>query len=141
MNNTSMNIEQGPNTENILTAQQRVFEDEIKEEHIENVFAFIVNNAPLFRYFAEHLPKNLYKVWDAASGELADEAAIKELEDHYEIFRNEIMSALESLDQDAVTALNEYAEKGDVDGASKILETYFSLRDNAKAKSQYGEAA
>lgn len=126
-----MNMEHGPNTATILDAQQRVFEKEIEKKHIEDIFAFIINNGALFRYFAERLPKNLYKVWDEASSEVVNKRAVEELGDHYEVFRREILSAFESIDPESVTAFTEAVEKGDVDGASKILEAYFALKDEA----------
>lgn len=125
-------MEHGPTTTTILDAQQRVFEKEIEKKQIEDIFSFIINNGALFRYFAEHLPSNLYKVWDEASSDVENKKAVEELGNHYEEFRREIFSAFESLDPESVTAFTDAIEKGDVDGASKILEAYFAIHDEAK---------
>jgi hypothetical protein len=136
---------------NFINAQQRVFEKETSRERsvlrhkylfendaereskeLEAAFTFVVTNGVLFRYFAEHLPKELYKVWDAAAGDEENKQAVEELGKHYERFRAEVRSSLESLDPDVVTALTEAAENQDVDVAYNILRTYFEYKDEAR---------
>lgn len=126
---------------NFDTTQFRVFEDEQKKKKIENAFAFILTNGALFRYFAQHLPKDLYKVWDDASGETENKNATEELGKHYDTFRSEIRTTLEAMDPEVVTGLTVAAENGEVDTAYNILHTYFELRDDAQEEAKVERAA
>ena len=117
-----------------METQTRVFQHEQQEKNIENIFSFIIANGALFRYFSQHLPKELTKVWDAASTEEENISAVKELGSHYETFREEIRATLEALDPEVMTALSDAAENGEVDTAYKILQTYFEMRDDAQTE-------
>jgi oligoendopeptidase F len=133
-----MKMEPGRGAVNIFEAQHRVFENEEKRKSIQDMFSFVITNAAIFRYFAEHLPKDLYKVWDAAAGEKENKIATEELGIHYEAFRNEIISTLEALDPETVTALSEAVENKDVDVAAEIFKTYFAIKDKAEEELREG---
>ena len=87
---------------------------------------FIIEHAPLFRHFATHLPKDLEKSWGNAkkSGE-----AQKKIEERYGEFAREIENSIEVMDPDARTALTEAAERGDILGASRILEAHLPTQN------------
>lgn len=116
--------------------QRRVLSTDFRnpEERMkfEGPLNFIILNAPLFRFFSEHLPRNLSKAWDASYGEgdVFDTQAVNQLDEHYKKFREEILSTLASFDPDTFTALTEAVEKEDIDGATRILQTFFASRDN-----------
>lgn len=129
----------GPDNESFLGAQSNVLDREREEKKIkmEHMMSFIISNAPLFRYFAEHLPKDLYKVWDAAAKDKEtnnNQAAIEELSQHYDSFREGIMSTLEFLDPETVSALSDAVDNADVEGASTILKAYFETKDEGESE-------
>ena len=113
-----------------LEIQASVFNDEVEKEQHEhgavNIVAFIVENAPLFRYFAEHLPDTLRESWEKA---LEDKQSMKAIETEYETFRRNVEEVLSNMDPETMTELVDAAERGDVDEASRIIETYLHTRE------------
>ncbi len=116
-------IESGGSQEHYMDLQSTVFGHEIQKEGVTDVMSFITEHAPLFRYFATHLPDDLKESWNKAGTSKKD---VERLEAQYERFNAEIQASLEQLDPDVRTALTEAAETGDVDMATKILDAHLA---------------
>ncbi len=104
--------------------QVQVLKGKMQKESIpaDRMYAFIVSNAPLFRFFATHLPDELTNLWDTAN---TDEGSRIKLEEQYEHLRQQMQRVFEQyFDADTQTALTEAAENGDIATAERILETH-----------------
>ena len=107
--------------------QNKVLCDESEKEGVpeEKTYAFIIDNAPLFRFFATHLPDELARIYDTADTSGESRAA---LEEHYEQLRGVIREVFaQQFDADTQTALTDAAENGDIATAERILEVHFAL--------------
>lgn len=137
-----------PLNDEVLKVQGEVFQDEIAKElekdsdafvsdsvsaehtfsadETQKMFAFIVENAPIFRLFTENLTPEVRAIWDRyAKG---DRAALSELESYYDLFRKELEDFIFRTDPDAMTALAQAIEEGNVELATTILEANAHLR-------------
>lgn len=112
-----------------LEIQNQVFADDVEQHKETSVISFITENAPLFRYFSTHLPKDLEHSWKDA---LRDPRALKEVESRYEQFRSDIENTLSDMDPETMTELMNATDRGDVDEASRILENYFAIKESAE---------
>lgn len=114
--------------EHFLRAQHAVFGEMLDGAHASprKELEFIISNAPLFRYFGEHLPGELGRMWLAVPESDVARAYITK---HYERFAREIFRLIETMDPDAQTALTEAVEAGDGDKVSRILETNAAIVD------------
>jgi hypothetical protein len=113
--------------EHFMEVQNQVIGDELQKENIteENTYAFILDNAPIFRFFATHLPDELGGLWDAAS---TDERARIMLGEEYKNLRGALKNVFEQqFDADTQTALTDAAESGDIATAERILEAHIAL--------------
>lgn len=102
--------------------QNEVMSDEIKKEGVpeDKIYAFIIDNAPLFRFFVTHLPDELAQLYGAAD---TDEKSRTELEERYENLRAQVKQIFEQrFDADTQTALTDAVENGDITTAERILE-------------------
>ena len=128
-----MNAPQERGSKNFYDVQNLVLEDRIKEQGVTDVMKFIIENAPLFRFFAEHLPEDLRVAWNSAE---TDTDARAKLEEHYGAFHSRITDYIETfiatLDPDTFTALNDAVEEEDVDKVSAILDRCIQLEESAK---------
>jgi hypothetical protein len=124
------------NRPHFLEVQHSVLENEQKKEKIpeEKMFSFVISNSALFRYFSNHLPKGFKKVWDAAASPTENKQALEKLTERYQEYRADIISTLESLDQEMMSAFSDAVDEGDVDKAVEILKPYFEMRDQAEAE-------
>ena len=118
-------IESGGGQEHYMQVQSSVFEDEIENEGVTDVVSFITLHAPLFRYFATHLPDDLKESWDKAS---INKNEARKLEAQYRRFHTDVRESLSQLDPEALTALTIVAKEGDVDMASRILNEYLARK-------------
>ena len=116
-------IESRGGQDHFMQVQASVFNGEIRKEGVTNVMGFIVEHAPLFRYFATHLPDDLRESWEKAGTSIAE---VSKLEAQYERFYAEIQASLAQMDPDVRTALSDAAEQGDVDLATKILDAHLA---------------
>jgi oligoendopeptidase F len=116
-------MESGGGQEHFMELQASVFDDEIHKEGVTDVMGFITEHAPLFRFFATHLPDDLKESWDKADTNTHE---TQKLESQYERFYTEVRESLSEMDPDVRTALTEAAEEGDIDTASRILEAHLS---------------
>lgn len=124
---SARNIPPDPNS--FMEIQSTVFGDAVSSEQKEgsiDVVSFIVENAPLFRYFAEHLPEELDADWGNA---LKDEHSLEKIEAAYAIFRTKVEEILSTMDPELYNELIAAIERGGVDEASLIFETHFHQRD------------
>lgn len=115
--------------EHFMEVQREVMGDQIEKEGVaeENVYAFILSNAPLFRFFATHFPDDdeLGRSWDAAD---VDKIPRDKLGEQYAILRDKIKEIFEQqFDADTQTALTEAVENGDIGTAERILEAHLAL--------------
>ena len=120
-------VTRGGGEEHFREVQNQVIGDEVQREGIpeERLYAFILDNAPLFRFFATHLPEELGPVWDTAT---TDEMARAKLEDRYSALRTQIKTIFEQrFDADTQSALTDASENGDIATAERILEAHFAL--------------
>lgn len=107
--------------------QSEVLNDESQKEGVpeEKTYAFIIDNAPLFRFFATHLPDELAHIYDTAD---MSAESLMALEKHYEQLRREIKEVFaQQFDADTQTALADAAENGNIATAERILEVHFAL--------------
>ncbi len=106
----------------VLVLEDEMLKDGVQKDHM---YAFIMSNAPLFRFFATHLPEELKNIWDNAN---TDEASRIELESQYEELRRQMQLVFaQHFDAETQTALTEAAECGDITTAERILEAHFQL--------------
>ena len=120
-------VTRGGGEEHFRDVQNQVMLDEVAREGIpeERLYAFILDNAPLFRYFATHLPEELGPAWDTAT---TDEDARAKLEERYSALRSQIKTIFEQrFDADTQSALTDASENGDVATAERILEAHLAL--------------
>ncbi len=113
--------------EHYMDVQSQVIQNEIEREGIpeERLYAFIIDNAPLFRFFATHLPEELGELWDNAD---TDENARAKLEERYKALRTQVKEIFEQrFDADTQSALTDAAEGGDIATAERILEAHLAL--------------
>lgn len=119
-----------PDPDSFMEMQSTVFGDEVTSSEEKNgpinIMTFIVENAPLFRYFAEHLPKELSEDWRNA---LKDKHSLEKIETEYANFRSAVEKTLGDMDPELFTEFTSATERGDVDEASRILETHFLQQD------------
>ena len=101
--------------------------EEANENPHENVARFIIANAPLFRYFAEHLSPELRAEWEKAR---QGEHAVDVIKERFLEFRKEVEGMLETMDPDTRTALTDAAERSDVNTFAHILETQRALKES-----------
>lgn len=107
--------------------QHEVLSDASQKEGVpeEKTYAFIIDNAPLFRFFATHLPDELAQIYDTARISAQSRQALEEC---YEQLREEIRQVFaQQFDADTQTALVDAAENGDIATAERILEVHFAL--------------
>jgi hypothetical protein len=107
--------------------QNEVLSDELKKEGVpeEKTYSFIIDHAPLFRFFATHLPDEMVQTYDTAN---KNEESRKALEEGYEQLCGEIKRVFaQHFDADTQTALADAAENGDIAVAERILEVHFTL--------------
>lgn len=110
-----------------LDVQNIVMEDGIRKEGVpdERTYAFIIDNAPLFRFFATRLPDELGVPWDNAD---TNSEARGTIEIQYEMLRTGIKRIFEQqFDADTQSALTEAAESGNIALAERILEAHALL--------------
>lgn len=126
-----MNAPQERGQQDFTEVQNRVFSDQIEEKNITDVMAFIIENAPLFRFFAEHLPDDLRTAWEGAQN---NDESRKLLETHYGAFQDQIHNYIETVlthvDPDTYSALTLAVEEQDVDQVSAILEKCIELHNS-----------
>jgi hypothetical protein len=123
-----MNAPRERGQEDFAEVQNRVFSDQIEEKNVTDVMAFIIENAPLFRFFAEHLPDDLRAAWENIQS--TDESR-KLLETHYGAFHDQIHDYIETVltqvDPETYTALTLAVEEQNIDQVSSILEKCIEL--------------
>jgi hypothetical protein len=119
-----------------LEVQNEVFIHEMAKEEQEkgtpiNPLSFIAENAPLFRYLANHLPLELRETWEKAA--LHDKEAILVIEEEFEKFRSEVERTLEEASHETMLKLTDAINRGDVTEASNIFETHLAGRERLSA--------
>lgn len=123
-----MNAPQERGQQDFTEVQNRVFSDQIEEKNITDVIAYIIENAPLFRFFAEHLPDHLRTAWEGVDN---DNDSRKLLETHYGAFQDQIHNYIETvlrqLDPETYTALTIAVDEQNIDQVSVILEKCIEL--------------
>ncbi len=113
--------------EHYMDVQNQVLSGVITKEGVpeERLYAFIMDNGPLFRFFATHLPDELSEHWDVAN---TDEVSRAKLDAQYKDLRARVKQIFEQrLDADTQTALSDAAENGDIATAERILEAHIAL--------------
>jgi len=128
-----MNAPQERGQQEFTEVQNRIFSNQIEEKNITDVMAFIIENAPLFRFFAEHLPDHLRAAWENAQ---ENDESRKLLETHYGAFQAEIHNYIETvltqLDPETYTALTHAVDEQNVDQVSVILEKCSDLYNSTQ---------
>ncbi len=122
-----------PDPDSFLEMQSTVFGDEVTNNERKNgptnTMTFIVENAPLFRYFAEHLPNELSEDWKKALG---DKHSLERIEAEYAKFRDAVEKTLGDMDPELFDEFIAATERADVDEASRILETHFQQQNRTE---------
>lgn len=135
-----MNAPQERGQDEFVDRQNIIIEGKMIKEGVQSqdLMAFILGNAPLFRFFAEHLPDELASDWANADH---DPAARHRLEAAYDDFHARISPFIEEyvaqLDPDAMTELTEAIDDGRIDFVSNLIENWVNL--NAKQKDRVEE--
>ncbi len=132
-----MNAPQERGNQEFMNVQNLVFENQIMKEGItsDQLVEFILSNAPFFRFFAEHLPDYLRKVWINAQNDAASQAQLVEAYDEFYVHIGTFVKTyISELDPEAMTELSNAVDNGNTTIVSNLIEQWVAMQKRTEER-------